>query len=102
MTDLGQHNGHATRDHAGEHGTTDPEQLELDIARQREHLAETIDALSRKLDVKHRAEVSAHETAARLRDAATTDSGKPRPDLLAAGAAVLAGIALLLWWRTRS
>ena len=91
MTDLSQHNGRAT---------TDPDQLERDIARQREQLAHTVDELGRKLDVKHRAEVKVHDTVARARDAATTDSGKPRPDLLAAGAAVVAGIALLVWWRT--
>ena len=93
MTHLSQHNGHVS---------TDPDQLERDIARQREQLAETVDALGRKLYVKHRAEVKAHETIAQVRDAATTDSGKPRPDLLAAGAAVVAGIALLVWWRSHS
>ena len=93
MTHLSQHNGHVS---------TDPDQLERDIARQREQLAETVDALGRKLDVKHRAEVKAHDTIAHVRDAATTDSGKPRPDLLAAGAAVVAGIALLVWWRSHS
>jgi hypothetical protein len=92
MTDLSQHNGHAS---------TDPAALERDIARQREQLARTVDELGRRLDVKHRAEVKAHDTIARARDAATTDSGKPRPDLLAAGAAAVAGVALLLWWRSR-
>ena len=93
MTDLSQHNGHATRD---------PAQIERDIARQREQLAATVDALSHKLDVKHRAEDALHQKAARLRDTVTTDSGKPRPDLLAVGAAVVAGVAILVWWRTRS
>jgi predicted nucleic acid-binding protein len=93
MTDLSQHNGQRT---------SEPEQLERDIARQREQLARTVDELGRKLDVKHRAEVKAHDTAAHVRDAVTTDNGKPRPDLLAAGAAVVAGIALVLWWRSHS
>ena len=93
MTHLSQHNGHPA---------TDPEQIERDIARQREQLAATVDALSHKLDVKHRAEDALHAKAARLRDTVTTDTGKPRPDLLAAGAAVVAGIAILVWWRTQS
>ena len=93
MTDLSQHNGRST---------TDPAVLERDIARQREQLARTVDELGRKLDVKHRAEAKAHDAMARAHDAATTDTGKPRPDLLAAGAAVVAGVALLLWWRSRS
>jgi hypothetical protein len=93
MTHLGQHNGQA----AG-----DPERLQRDIARQREALADTVDALSRRLDVKHRAEEAVQERASHLREAVTTDEGKPRPDLLAAGAAVVAGVALLLWWRAHS
>lgn len=90
MTHVGEHNGHRA---------TDPAAIERDIIRQRAELAHTIELLSHKLDVKHRAEESVHDAAARLRDLATTDEGRPRPDLLAAGAAVVAGIALLLWWR---
>ena len=93
MTDLSRHNGRTS---------TDPAALERDIVRQREQLAHTVDELGRRLDVKHRAEVRAHDTMARARDAATTDTGKPRPDLLAAGAVVVAGVALLLWWRSHS
>ena len=93
MSHLGRHDGRTM---------TDPEILERDIARQREELAATVDALGRRLDVKHRAQESAEETAARLRDAVTTDSGRPRPDLLAAGAAVVAVVALAVWWRTHS
>lgn len=79
-------------------GTSDLAALEADIARQREELARTVDALSERLDVKARTE---HKVAD-LKDAVTTDSGRPRPDLLAAGAAAVAGVALLLWWRSRS
>jgi hypothetical protein len=93
MTDLSQLNGHAA---------TDPRVLERDIARQRAQLADTVDALSERLNVKHRAETAARETTARLRDAATTEAGRPRPDLLAAGALVVAGIALLAWWQKHS
>jgi len=90
-----------TREHNG-HTATDPAELERDIARQREQLARTVDALSYKFDVKHRAQDALHDTAHRLKDAATDDSGNPRPDLLAAGAALVAGVALLLWWRAHS
>jgi len=73
----------------------DPATIEADIARQREQLAQTVDALSHKLDVKGRAE---HKVAD-LKDAATTESGRPRPALVLATAAVLGGVAFLVWWR---
>ena len=93
MTHVGEHNGHRA---------SDPAAIERDIIRQRAELAHTVELLSHKLDVKHRAEETAHEAVARLRDLTTTDDGRPRPDLLAASAAMVAGIALLLWWRAHS
>lgn len=71
--------------------------LEQDVIRQREQLAETVEALGRKLDVKTRA----HDKAADLKDSATTSTGAPRPELLAIGAAVLAVAAGLVWLRVR-
>jgi MYXO-CTERM domain-containing protein len=82
-----------TRSHDGL--TRDPASIEADIIRQREELARTVDALSAKLDVKARA----GDKVAELKDAATTDSGRPRPELVIAAGAVLAGVALLVWWR---
>jgi len=76
--------------------TSDPAAIEADIERQREQLAETVDALTAKLDVKARAGAKAAD----VLDAATTDSGKPKPQLLGAVAAALAATALLVWWRT--
>ena len=75
-----------------------PEQIEADIARQRDALAETVDALHQRLDVKSRAKGKAAE----LKGRATTDSGAPRPDLAAAAAlgAVLL-VALVVWRRRR-
>ena len=77
-------------------GTThDLAAIEADIARQRDELARTVDALSERLDVKARAE---HKVAD-LRDAATTDSGRPRPALVLVAVGAVAGVALLVWWR---
>ena len=74
-------------------GTT-PEQIEADLARQREELAATVTELHARLDVKARTKAKAAE----LRGRATTPDGKPDPRVLAAAVAVvvLAGVAL---WR---
>lgn len=76
---------------------TSPQQLEADIARQREDLATTVDQLHAKLDVKARAQDKAHE----LKDRATTADGRPRPDLTAATVAAVVLAAGLLAWRRR-
>jgi hypothetical protein len=66
-------------------GTDD---LERDIERTREHLGETVDALSAKLDVKSRAQDAIHEA----------DTRK-----IGAGVAVaVVVVAALLLWRRRS
>ena len=79
----------------GTHPTTttptasnDPDAIRADIEQTRENLAETVDALHAKLDVKTQAKAKA----AQVKDSATTDAGKPRPELIgAAVAAVAAG-----------
>ena len=76
---------------------TSPEQIEADIERQREELAATVTQLQSKLDVKTRA----RHKAADLRDRATTESGRPRPELVAGAVAALAVVGLLVWRRTR-
>ena len=48
-----------------------PEQLEAEIAVQREQLAETVDQLAAKLDVKSQTQ----QKVAALKDSATTDTG---------------------------
>jgi hypothetical protein len=73
----------------------DPAIIEADVVRQREQLAQTVDALHEKLDVKARAE---HKVAD-LKQSATTESGAPRPALVLAAGAVAAGIVLLVWWQ---
>ena len=77
--------------------TRSPEQIQADIEQQREQLAETVDALTAKLDVKAQASAKVEE----VKHRATTDSGKPRPEVLAAGAAALVAVGLLVWWRRR-
>ena len=72
-------------------------QLEAEIEAQRDHLAETVDQLAHKLDVK----TQAQERVADLRDRATTDDGKPRPELVAAATAVVLLVGALVWWRRR-
>ena len=87
-TDTAQQNGASP---------SSPQELEREVERNREELARTVDALHHKLDVK----AQAQQRAARLKDAATTDAGKPRPEVLGTVGAVAAGIALLVWLRRR-
>ena len=72
-------------------------EIEADIQRQRDHLADTVDQLSHKLDVK----AQARERAARLQDRVTTSSGKPRPELVAGAVVAVAAVAVLVWWGHR-
>ena len=75
-----------------------PEQIETEIAAQRAQLADTVDQLSARLDVKSRASAKAIE----LKDRATTDDGAPRPEVLAAVGSLVAMTLVLVWWRHRS
>lgn len=71
--------------------------LQADIERTREDLAETIDELTARLDVKGRAHDKIAEAKAQvtdrlhhLRNRATDADGRPRPPVVAVGAALLA------------
>lgn len=78
-------------------GARTPEQIEAEIALQREQLAGTVDELAAKLDVKSRAQ----DKVASLKDSATTDSGAPRPEVLGAAGSLVAMAVVLLLWRHR-
>lgn len=75
-----------------------PEELEAEIVLQREQLAGTVDDLAAKLDVKSHA----RHAVADLKDSATTDSGRPRPEVLAAAGSLVAMAVVLLLWRRRA
>lgn len=64
-----------------------PADLEADIARQREALADTVSELQARLDVKTRAKEKVAEI--------------PRPTLVAVGAGVVVVVGFLVWRRTR-
>jgi MYXO-CTERM domain-containing protein len=74
-----------------------PEEIQADIERQREHLAQTVDQLGHKLDVKAQARHKVDE----IRDRATTNDGKPRPEVIGVAAAVVLGLGLVVWLRRR-
>ena len=74
-----------------------PEAIEADIQRQREELADTVSALQERLDIKTRAK----EKATELKDRATTDTGKPRPEIAVLTAAAFAGLVGVVVWRRR-
>src|SRR4051794_14964520 len=75
----------------------DPEAIRADIERTRENLAETVDALHAKLDVKTRAK----NKVVQAKNSATTTDGKPRPEVIAVAVAALVVVAGLVWWRRR-
>jgi hypothetical protein len=83
-----------------------PAEIESEIEQQREELAETLDALGAKLDVKAQAQAKAQEVrtttqlkVAEFKDRATTDTGQPRPEVLGAAVVLVVGTVALIWWR---
>ena len=100
-------------------GAETPEELQAQIEVQREQLAETLDALTEKLDVKAQAQhkvadvkAQARQRAAELRsttqstvatvkDRGTTADGRPRPELLGLAAAGVTALLALVLWRRR-
>ena len=85
-----------------------PEEIQEDIEQQREQLAQTVDQLGHKLDVKAQGKAKIEDvkaqTQAKLaeaKEASTTEDGKPRPEVIGAAAAVLVGVAMIIWLRRR-
>jgi MYXO-CTERM domain-containing protein len=88
--------------------TKTPEEIQADIERQREQLAETVDQLGHKLDVKAQTKAKVEDVkvqtkakVADVKDLSTTDDGKPRPEVIGIAAAVVLGVTLLVWLRRR-
>ena len=112
----GQKSSLSVRSLSGEPQT--PEQIEAEIEVQREQLAETIDALSARLDVKSQAQAKVEEVKQTAQQKVTqvthtaqtkvgaaqarvgSASGSPRPELLAFAVTVLVATTVL-WWRQR-
>ena len=83
---------------SGSNGTPQTtEEIREEIERTRADLADTVDALHAKVDVKARA----HDKAEEIKHRATTPSGKPRPELVAAAVGAVALVAAVVWWRRR-
>jgi nucleotide-binding universal stress UspA family protein len=74
-----------------------PQEIQAEIEAQRQQLASTVDDLAARLDVKSQAQ----QKVASLKDSATTEDGKPRPEVVAAAASLLAMALVLVWWRGR-
>jgi hypothetical protein len=85
-----------------------PEEIQAEIEVQRERLAGTVDALSAKLDVKAQAKAKVDDAKATttakvadLKERATTEQGRPRPDLLVFTATAVVVAVAIVWWRRR-
>lgn len=114
MTDVnGRHTaGTNTDKHEDETGNPEVAALQADIERTREQLAQTVDQLTAKLDVKTRVRDRAVETKERaasqvhsLREQATDEDGKPVPAAIAIASGVVAALAavvLVAVWRRSS
>lgn len=74
-----------------------PEEIAADIEAQREQLADTVDQLSAKFDVKSRTRAKVAD----VRDRATTAEGNPRTEVLAAAGSLAAMAIVLIVWRAR-
>ncbi|WP_286928938.1 MULTISPECIES: DUF3618 domain-containing protein [Aeromicrobium] len=70
---------------------TEPHESEVlrdEVEKTRENLAETVDELAAKFDVKSRAKESAHEFTSSAKETVIDPDGKPRPEVLSLAAGV--------------
>jgi hypothetical protein len=78
------------------------EEIEADIARTRERLGDTVDALSERLDVKAQAKKKAQQTKDRAKSKAQHIQDQAGPALpIGAAVAVVLVVALVIWRRQR-
>lgn len=80
----------------------DPAELERTIEQGRERLAATVDELVRRTRPKALAQQASDDLAGRFRAAIRTEDGQLRVERLAAAGAAVAAIVALLVWRRRS
>jgi hypothetical protein len=81
-------------------GTPTTEELEAQIAAQRDHLADTVDQLSHKLDVKEQARVRLQRVQQRVQQRVrqrVRQRVQPRQVVMVVGLGVVVGA--LVWWR---
>lgn len=84
----------------------DADAIQADIEQTRERLADTVDQLQAKLDVKSRASAGAHDAAEKAKATVVDSDGRPRPVALGAAGAVLVGVitvvAVTVWRRRQA
>lgn len=78
---------------------TTRDDLETELEQTREHLAETVDALTDKLDVKSRARGKVADVKVATQQKAQDEDARRAATLLAAG--VVGVVGFLLWYRNR-
>ncbi|MBR7743752.1 DUF3618 domain-containing protein [Phycicoccus sp. BSK3Z-2] len=91
----------AAADAAGPDARTDTERIEAHIEETRQDLAETVDALGAKLDVRSRARDRWRETVGVADDGHTRPSATIRAALAGVVAVAAATAAVLVWRRGR-
>lgn len=72
-------------------------QIEADLEATAQRLSANVDALVERLSPK---QVAKHSVSG-AKGLLTTESGRPRPEVIGAVAGALVGAAVLVWWRNR-
>lgn len=74
-----------------------PDEIEAEINAARDRLAATVTALQDRVNPRN----LARHAAAGVKRSLTTEDGRPKPEVVAAGAVLVLGIALVVWRRAR-